>query len=342
VFVGAVERRTYNGGNLAHFREWTDVLTPIYQNGGVTIFAVNGRFTGAMPVTTIEAIPRLEAAEEAEAPPPPQDAPGRLNQPRGVAVQPDGEIVVCDFSNNRVQTFTKDLGPTRAWGARGEAPGEFKDPCAVAVGPANEIFVADTWNQRVQVFSKTGEYRREWGDAFFGPRGIAVEPTKGGTSARVFVSDTGNGRVARYGPDGQKEVEWGGKGDAPGQFFEPSGLAVDADGKVYVCDNGNGRLQIFTRDGKFVSAFKVPGWESKVYSEPHAAVDPKGTIWVTVPLEREVRNYDASGKLLRTITATSVRGVTFETPMGIAYSAPTNTLVVSDLAGRLVRLPLEK
>ncbi len=90
------------------------------------------------------------------------------------------------------------------------------------------------------------------------------------------------------------------------------------------------------------SAFEVPGWESKVYSEPHVAVDPKGTIWVTVPLEREVRNYDASGKLLRTITATSVPGVTFETPMGIAYSAPTNTLIVSDLAGRLVRLPLEK
>jgi YYY domain-containing protein len=341
VFVGAVERRTYNGGNLAHFREWTDVLTPIYQNAGVTIFAVNGRFTGAMPVTTIEAIPRLEAAEEAEAAPP-QDAPGRLNQPRGVAVQPDGEIVVCDFSNNRVQTFTKDLGPTRAWGTRGEAPGEFKDPCAVAVGPANEIFVADTWNQRVQVFSKTGEYRREWGDAFFGPRGIAVEPTKGGAPARVFVSDTGNGRVARYGPDGQKEVEWGGKGDAPGQFFEPSGLAVDAAGKVYVCDNGNGRLQIFTRDGKFVSQFKVAGWESKVYSEPHVVVDPKGTIWVTVPLAREVRNYDVSGKLLRTITTTSVPGATFETPMGIAYSAPTNALIVSDLTGRLVRLPLGK
>ena len=34
-----VERRVYAGGNLAHFKEWTDLLTPVYQNPGVTVFA---------------------------------------------------------------------------------------------------------------------------------------------------------------------------------------------------------------------------------------------------------------------------------------------------------------
>ena len=330
VFVGAIERRTYAGANLTRFNEWTDLLTPVYQNPGVTIFAVNGTFSGAIPVTTIEAIPR-PAPDEA----PPQDAPGRLHQPRGIASTADGGVVVCDFGNHRIQEFARDLSFVREWGSRGDLPGQFKEPCAVAVAPNGDVFVADTWNQRVQAFSKTGEYLREWAGGFYGPRGIAVD--SGGS---VFLADTGNNRVLRFSATGDKEAEWGGKGPEPGHFFEPSGLAVDSSGTVYVCDNGNGRLQMFTRDGRLAGAFPVAGWESKVYSEPHIVLDARGSIWVTVPGAKEVRNYDRTGKLLRTITATSIPGRSFGTPMGIAYDAASRELVISDLDHRLVRLPL--
>ncbi|MFI5364296.1 MAG: DUF2298 domain-containing protein [Candidatus Binatia bacterium] len=335
VFVGALEQRTYAGANLEHFRQWTDLLTPIYQNPGATIFAVNGRFTGTMPVTTIEDIKDIErpaaAAEEA----PPQDAAGRLHQPRGVAVTHEGDIVAAYFGNNRIQEFHSDLSLVRNWGTRGEASGQFKDPCGVAVGPTGDILVADTWNQRVQVFSKAGVYQREWEGGFFGPRGIAVD-----ASGAVYLADTGNNRILRFSPLGLTERQWGSKGSQSGQFWEPSSVATDAAGKVYVADNGNGRLQIFTRDGQFLSAFPVPGWESKVYSEPNVTLDPRGTIWVTVPLAKEIRNYDSAGKLLRTVTSGSVPGVRFETPMGIVYSAATKELIISDLEGALVRMPL--
>ena len=337
VFVGAQERRVYAGGNLARFKEWTDLLTPVYQNPGVTIFAVNGRFAGTMPVTTIEDIAAL-SPEEAPQPEaeerPAQFPPGKLHQPRSVAVGADGDIFVADFGNNRVQEFHKDLGPGIAWGSRGEGPGQFKDPCGIAVGPTGDVLVADTWNQRVQVFDKDGKYQREWGGTFFGPRGIATD-----AKGAVFVADTGNGRVVRFSPTGQRQIEWGGKGKAPGQFFEPSGVTVDGNGKVYVCDNGNGRMQIFTEDGQFVSEFPVSGWESKVYSEPNVTVDPSGTIWVTVPADKEIRAYDGNGKLLRTITGKSIPGVSFDTPMGIAYSPATKELIVTDLENRVLRVP---
>ena len=330
VFVGALERRTYAGANMTRFSEWKDLLTPVYQNTAVTIFAVNGRFTGTMPVTTIEQIAQ-PAADEA----PPQEAPGRLHQPRGVAATAEGGVVVCDFGNNRLQEFARDLSFVREWGNRGELPGQFKEPCGVAVGSNGEIFVADTWNHRVQVFSKSGDYVREWGLGFYGPRGIAVDP-----SGAVFVADTGNNRIVRFSAAGQREAEWGAKGPEPGHFLEPIGVAADASGTVYVCDNANGRLQLFSRDGRFVSAFPVAGWESKVYSEPYVTLDPRGTIWVTVPGAKEVRNYDRTGKLLRTITGTSVPGGRFDTPIGITYSSATHELIVSDLEHRIVRIPL--
>ena len=99
-------------------------------------------------------------------------------------------------------------------------------------------------------------------------------------------------------------------------------------------------MQIFTRDGQFVNEFPVSGWESKVYSEPNVTVDPNGTIWVTVPGDKEIRAYDSKGKLLRTITGKSIPEVSFDTPMGIAYSAADKQLIVTDLENRILRVPL--
>ncbi|GBD26194.1 Serine/threonine-protein kinase PknD [bacterium HR30] len=331
VYVGALERRTYAGGNLERFRSWTDLLTPVYQNPGVTIFAVNGRFAGSLPVTTIEEV--LPAGTpEAEAPRAP-DAPGVLSQPRGVAVAPDGSVVVCDFGNNRMQVFRRDLSFVRTFGRQGELPGQFKEPCGVAVGPKGEIYVADTWNGRVQVFDAEGKYLREFGEALYGPRGIAVD-----AAGNVFLADTGNNRIVRYSARGEKQVEWGRKGNGPGEFWEPTGIVVDSAGTVFVADNGNGRVQFFQRDGRFLGSFPVRGWESKVFSEPHLTLDARGNLCLTVPGDKEVRCYDRAGKLLLTIRGDGSAGVVFETPMGIAFDAAAGELVITDLENRIVRI----
>ena len=266
---------------------------------------------------------------------PQADPPGKLAQPRGLAVNKDGNVLVCDFGNNRIQEFAPDLHFLDGWGTFGKSPGEFKQPCGIAIAPSGEIFVADTWNQRVQVFSKTGQFVRQWSAAFYGPRGIAVD-----AKGSVFVADTGNNRVVRFSADGNKEVEWGGKGPEPGHFIEPVGVVVGSGEQVYVCDNGNSRLQMFSRDGKFIKAFAVPGWEVKPYSEPNITLDPHGTIWVTVPAVKEIRAYDKAGTLRRTITGSSIKGVSFDTPLGISYSPATKELIISDLENRLVRIPV--
>jgi len=331
VFVGGVERRTHAGGNLEQFREWKSLLTPIYENEGVTVFAVNGQFQGTMPVTTIEAIPRVDGEEPGRAP----DAPGRVHQPRGVAVGPNGNVVVADFGNSRIQEITPSGEFVRKWGSQGELPGQFKEPCAVAVAPDGHVYVADTWNHRVQKFSAAGEYQIEWSAGFYGPRGVAVS-----SDGEVYVADTGNNRIVRFAPDGKELRRWGSQGANPGEFLEPMGLAVDANGNVYVCDNGNGRLQIFTRDGQLRAVIAVKGWESKVFSEPDVSVDPSGRIWVTVPGEKQIRAYDTDGKLLHTLTSQSYPNAFFATPMGIDIDVARREIVVADLDGRLVRMPL--
>lgn len=330
VYVGGLERRTYNGANLERFREWTDLLQPVYSNAGTSVFAVQGQFRGTMPVTTIEEVPQVREQEVA----PPQGSPGQLSQPRGVALDGDGNAYVADFGNNRIEKFDRALKLVDEWGDQGNGEGQFKQPCDVAVGPDGLIYVADTWNQRVQVFNPEGDYRREWGGQLFGPRGIAVAP-----DGSVYLADTGNHRIRKYDKDGAEVRSWGGAGEEPGQFAEPVGVAVDKEGRVYVADNNNSRVQIFDPDGRLLSLFPVEGWEKKVFSEPHLAIAPDGTIWTTVPVAKLVRAYDRNGTALREIAGGGDPGAPFDHPMGVAYDATTNELVVTDLEDRIVRVP---
>jgi DNA-binding beta-propeller fold protein YncE len=277
------------------------------------------------------------APEEAkvEVEPPPVAPAGQLREPRGVAISASGHIYVCDFGNDRIQEFDEQLKFVRQWGSTGSGPGQFRQPCGIAVGPDGTVFVADTWNQRVQAFSPDGRFLRQSDPVLYGARGIAVGP-----KGQVVVADTGNNRVVRLSAQLTMERTWGQKGAQDGEFVEPTGVALDASGNVYVADNGNARVQRFDNAGVFKGAFPVEGWRLEPFSEPHMSIDKTGRIWVTVPAQREVRVYDKTGKLQKTLDAGSGSGARFDRPMGIALDGKGGA-VIGDLANRLVRLSAE-
>lgn len=280
--------------------------------------------------TDVQSLGRAPGASAPDQMPTATEPLGLLHQPRGISIDSKGNIFVADFGNHRIQKFSPELRPQAHWGTQGDQPGFFKEPCDVAVGPDGSIHVADTWNQRIQVFNEDGKFLRQFGGGMFGPRGVAVAG-----DGTVYVTDTGNNRVLRYSPQGARQADWGSKGGTVGTFLEPVGIAVDTKGKVYVCDNGNGRVQVFASDGKPLKQFAVEGWQGGAWSEPHLTVAPDGTIWLTVPLAKEVRAYTADGKLKRTITAEQGK---FRTPMGIAFDAQRRELIIAELENKLVRI----
>ncbi len=73
--------------------------------------------------------------------------------PRDLAVTPNGELLVTDTGNKRIQVFDLNGRFLRAHGGEGRAPGQLREPVGIAVDGAGRIYVADAWNQRIQVFS---------------------------------------------------------------------------------------------------------------------------------------------------------------------------------------------
>jgi hypothetical protein len=75
-----------------------------------------------------------------------------------------------------------------------------------------------------------------------------------------------------------------------------------------------------------------------VFSEPYVALADDGTIWVTVPLAREVRAYSGAGRLIRTIGANDAPGVDLRRPAGQAFRPTDGRLLVSDIDGQIAAL----
>ena len=156
------------------------------------------------------------------------DAPGQFTEPLGLATGPEGEVVVADSRNDRLQTRDPATG---AWSVQDG----FARPAAVAVGADGRRFVAEYGADRVRVVSRAGATVATIGD-LSEPEGVAVDG-----EGRVIVADSGRDRVLRFVPAGDGyELEATLTG-----FTTPLGVAADASGSVYVADTYANRVQRF-------------------------------------------------------------------------------------------------
>jgi sugar lactone lactonase YvrE len=234
---------------------------------------------------------------------------GQLDQPRGIAVDQQGNVYVADMSNNRIQVFGPDGAWLRTIGSAGSGDGQFNEPRGVAVDGKGNLYVADTWNARVQKFDSSGKFLKSWGTGndigngrralttdgteagnaaaplgFYGPRAVAVDER-----GQVYIADTGNKRIVVTDSEGNFLYQWGHAGNEPGAFNEPIGVAMDGQGNLYVADTWNGRVQVFARgeDGKVSPApivtWRVPGWQPNSYDDPFVAASKDGQVYASVP-----------------------------------------------------------
>jgi DNA-binding beta-propeller fold protein YncE len=191
--------------------------------------------------------------------------PGEFDRPGALALDGQGNLLVIDAGNHRVQIFDADLRFARAFGDAGDGDGEFRLPLSIAAAPdGGVIYVLDGQQRRLQAFGRDGEFRFSLGRArtagvppgsagyFLSPFGVAVAP-----DGVVYVTDCGDHVVHRFDAQGRSLGTWGGFGAGNGQLNQPRQITIDSRGRLIVLDFVNRRGQLFSSDGAFVATFRL-------------------------------------------------------------------------------------
>ncbi len=183
-------------------------------------------------------------------------------------------------------------------GTPGNAAGQFNFPRAVAVDSQGLIYVADSGNNRIQVFNPDGSFVRQWGSLC------------------------------------KLDTQEGCQGAGDGQFNEPWGIAVGADGSVYVSDTWNHRIQKFTSEGQFVKKWGVFGstggelGESNLLYGPRSlAIGRDGNLSVMDTGNKRIQVFTPNGDFITQWGGGGVVDGRLDEPVGLGQDADGNWYV---------------
>src|ERR1700730_1983982 len=242
---------------------------------------------------------------------------GQFDSPTGIAVDGNGNVLVADTNNGRIEKFSPSGVFITAIGTRGKGHGQFGEPNGVAIDRVGNIYVAEAANHRVQKLAPDGTFIAEWkgpDSGFYGPRRIAIGPDDS-----IYVVDQGRTRIVKFSPDGAVLATWGSGGNGDGQFSDHTSVAVDpTSNKVYVADPRNSRIEIFDSDGKFLAKWPVPEW-----GQPHGfedlAIDPqRSRLYASSANMNTILVFDLQGNRTGTLTPTPPEKL--NSPTGLALA----------------------
>lgn len=294
---------------------------------------------------------------------------GQFDFPIGIAINSADEVFVTDFTNQRVQKFSRE-GKFLAAFAVSLFPG------GIALDRDENIYIAHMGippsryekpreRDKVAVFTPTGQPLREWGKfgtgegEFDSPGGIAIS-----RDGRVYVADQCNRRIQVFDTQGKFLTKWGRKGFKPGEFggdphpkaffAGPTFLALDQQGNVFTTEAPLGRVQKFTAEGEFLLAWGdnevAPGkfggyftaFGSPVMKGPTGiCFDAKGRLWAN-SIGGRIQLFTAEGDYVAGFGEEGTQPGQFYAPHGLAIDSHGSLYIVDSYNHRIQKFDVAR
>ena len=256
-----------------------------------------------------------------------------VKNPRGVAVNQRGDIIVAESAKHCISIFLPTGEKLQSFSSQGY-------PWGVAVDDDGNILVVDAHNSRIQKFTTDGKFITVVGKGgsqyleFNLTRGIAIHPY----NKKIYIADNGNHRIQILNPDLTFSSSFGSKGSDNGQFQSPLDVAFDNTGNVYVADLNNYRIQVFTAEGTYLRKFGKSGRGSGELSKPTSiSIDGENVVYVTEYGNHRVSVLTCEGRFLTSFGSKGSGPGQFNEPQGIAVDR-SGMVYVSDTSNNCLQL----
>ena len=251
-----------------------------------------------------------------------------LNDPKGIAVCANGDIVVAEYDGKCITIFNEKGEMIRS--IKRTTLGEFNNPYAVAISNDGHILV--THNHRLQKLTTDGVCVQSVGSSNRGkgsmefdlPVGIAVYRTTG----EIFVADYDNNRIQVFnGADlsfshtiRHGNTEW------------PWAIAVDSEGYLYITSNDTHKVHKFTTTGQYIHTIAtINNSSTSIFLAFHHK-----HIYITETYNHRVVIYDINGTQLHSFGTRGSGEGEFNGPRGITVDASGNVYVCDSWNNRIV------
>jgi sugar lactone lactonase YvrE len=275
----------------------------------------------------------------------------RFSYPQGLAVLPDGNIVVADTNNGRIRLVTPaGVVTTLATG--------FSYPQGVAVIPSTGVVVvADTNNNLLGLVTYPGGVVTTLATGLSSPTGVAVL-----SDGNIVVADKDNHRIRLVTPlgvvttlAGSGSAAFADGTGAAASFNQPRGVAViPSTNTIVVAEAFNHRIRLVTYPGGVVTtlagsgsaAFADGTGTAASFNQPHGVtvIPSTGVIVVADVNNHRIRLVTPLGvvtTLAGSGTGTFADGTgaaaSFNFPQGVAVDPFTDRVYVADTYNQRIR-----
>lgn len=265
---------------------------------------------------------------------------GQFCRPWGICCDQQGNIIVGDRSNHRIQVFDSNGQLKFKFGSEGSRAGQFNRPAGVAVTREGHVVVADKDNHRIQVLKIDGTFISMFGSKggndgqMIYPYDVAVNHMDG----RIAITDTGNHRLLIFSHNGILLGKFGYKGYLCGHFDSPRGIAFNDDGHIIVSDFNVHHILVIHPDGTTARILGSQGSGNGQFMRPQGvAVDHMGNFVISDTRNNRIVIMHPMGHFIAKFGSSGAGPGQFDRPTSVCV-LPDGRIAVVDFGNSRIQL----